>query len=137
MKRLAFLLWVDLSLTLGACSKLPQPPMTPAQASAYNQCMQSHWSSFADTALFGIGGYEYHQNVVLGCQQFALIGERSAQPAAAAQPVSVPTTSVQPASSSQPVPLTPASTSAQPAPSTSPGTSGLPAAAVQPVLVKP
>jgi hypothetical protein len=48
--------------------------MNAAQAAAYNQCMQPHWSSATDAMIFGVAGYEYHQNVVLGCQRFALTG---------------------------------------------------------------
>jgi hypothetical protein len=59
------------ALMLG-CSEMQQIPMTPPQADAYNSCMSNHWSSFADTALFGVAGYEYHQNQVLNCQQVAL-----------------------------------------------------------------
>jgi hypothetical protein len=77
---------------LCACSEMQQPPMTQDQANIYNNCMSTHWSSLADSALFGVAGYEYHQNQVLNCQQMALMHQGSAssdQPTAAA--VSTPT----------------------------------------------
>ncbi|MBV8772560.1 MAG: hypothetical protein JO166_09565 [Deltaproteobacteria bacterium] len=59
-------------LLLAGCTEMPQVPMTATQTDDYNQCMSHHWSSFADSALFGVAGYEYHQNMVLGCRQAAL-----------------------------------------------------------------
>jgi hypothetical protein len=46
--------------------------MNSTQADSYNQCMSTHWSSLADSVLFGVPGYMYHQNAVLSCQQVAL-----------------------------------------------------------------
>jgi hypothetical protein len=93
------LLLCVVSLAVGACSEIPQPPMTAAEAAAYNQCMQPHWSSAADAMVFGVAGYEYHQNVVLGCQQFALIGDRATVGTAtsAGQPVAQPVSATAPA----------------------------------------
>lgn len=54
------------------CSEMQQPAMNQTQTDSYNQCMSTHWSSLADTMLFGVAGYEYHQNAVLSCQQVAL-----------------------------------------------------------------
>lgn len=74
---------------LVGCSEMQQPPMNQTQADAYNQCMSTHWSSLADSVLFGVAGYEYHQNAVLSCQQVALAqAPVTDQPkSAAAQPV--------------------------------------------------
>src|SRR5208282_1024856 len=58
--------------SLVGCSEMQQPPMNQIQAASYNQCMSTHWSSLADSVLFGVAGYEYHQNAVLSCQQVAL-----------------------------------------------------------------
>jgi hypothetical protein len=74
---------------------MQQPPMTAAQADIYNKCMSTHWSSLADSVLFGVAGYEYHQNQVLNCQQLALMHQgtvTSHQPTAV--PVSVQEKSV-------------------------------------------
>jgi hypothetical protein len=75
MRRFAILSWATLAaavVSLMGCSEMQRPPMNPTQADAYNQCMSTHWSSLADTAVFGVAGYEYHQNAVLNCQQVAL-----------------------------------------------------------------
>ena len=74
------------AIALIGCSEMQQPPMTQGQADTYNQCMSTHWSALADSALFGFSGYEYHQNQVLNCQQVALI-PRSPSPPASDQPV--------------------------------------------------
>jgi hypothetical protein len=67
---------VIVTLAVIGCSEMQQPPMTPAQADIYNNCMRTHWSSLADSALFGVAGYEYHQNQVLNCQQLALLRQQ-------------------------------------------------------------
>ncbi|MGH7933853.1 MAG: hypothetical protein ACREQN_11915 [Candidatus Binataceae bacterium] len=76
MRKLVVLVAVGFALVgalgLSACSEMQQPPMNQAQAATYNQCMSTHWSSLADSLLFGVAGYEYHQNAVLNCQQMAL-----------------------------------------------------------------
>jgi hypothetical protein len=59
-------------LNLIGCSEMQRPPMNSTQADSYNQCMSTHWSSLADSVLFGVPGYMYHQNAVLSCQQVAL-----------------------------------------------------------------
>ena len=59
-------------LSLVGCSEMQRPPMNSTQADSYNQCMSTHWSSLADSVLFGVPGYMYHQNAVLSCQQVAL-----------------------------------------------------------------
>jgi hypothetical protein len=90
MKRFAIL---AAAVCLTACSEMQQPAMNETQADIYNQCMSSHWSSLADTVLFGAVGYEYHQNQVLNCQQVALTPRspiRSDQPAKIPTSVSVP-----------------------------------------------
>jgi hypothetical protein len=58
--------------SLAGCAEMQQPPMNQTQADSYNQCMSTHWSSAADSIIWGVAGYEYHQNVVLNCQQVAL-----------------------------------------------------------------
>ena len=82
----AFLMSIAFVITAGlaGCAEMPQLPMTAAQAVAYNQCMSHRWSTLADSALFGVAGYEYHQNTVLACQQAALITPQ----ATTGQPVS-------------------------------------------------
>jgi hypothetical protein len=72
MKRLLTASIALLGLFSAGCSEMQQIPMNQAQTDSYNQCMSTHWSTLADSALFGIAGYEYHQNQVLNCQQVAL-----------------------------------------------------------------
>jgi hypothetical protein len=79
--------------------------MNPTQADAYNKCMTTHWSSLPDSIIFGVAGYEYHQNVVLSCQQVAL-----ATQAAAAASTDQPT---QPAKLSEPAVSAPSRSPAQ------------------------
>jgi hypothetical protein len=59
------------ALGLTGCSAVKQPAYTQAQADSYNDCMKDHWSSLADTMLFGVAGYMYEQNVETKCQQYA------------------------------------------------------------------
>lgn len=56
----------------GCASELPAVPMTPRQATVYNDCMRNHWSGTTDTIWFGLFGSNYHQNVVISCRQLAL-----------------------------------------------------------------
>jgi hypothetical protein len=72
MRRLRLTASIALLVLMAGCSEMQQIPMNQAQTDTYNQCMSSHWSSLADSALFGVAGYEYHQNQVLNCQQVAL-----------------------------------------------------------------
>jgi hypothetical protein len=88
---------VALAIILIGCSEMQQPPMTQDQVDTYNQCMSTHWSVLADSAIFGFSGYEYHQNQVLNCQQVALLpkspsasSDKPVKPVAAAVPASVP-----------------------------------------------
>ncbi len=81
---------LPLVIGLSACATLPQIPMTPTQADLYNQCMHGHWSSTADTVVFGYGGYQYHQNLELHCQQYALTRGASGRPPPAATTRSPP-----------------------------------------------
>jgi hypothetical protein len=96
---------VAVVLSLVGCSEMQVPPMNPTQSESYNQCMSTHWSSLADSALFGVAGYEYHQNAVLSCQQVALATQA---PASSDQ-------SIKPASAMVVPPGTPATAAAVPA----------------------
>jgi len=93
MRRFLILSTVLVGLVSAGCSEMQQIPMNQAQTDTYNQCMSTHWSSLADSALFGIAGYEYHQNQVLNCQQVALLkGSTPANNAAASDTAPKPTT---------------------------------------------
>jgi len=84
MRKLTETILIAATALMLGCSEMQQIPMTPPQTDAYNSCMSNHWSSFADTALFGVAGYEYHQNAVLNCQQVALTTPATATAAPAA-----------------------------------------------------
>lgn len=105
------------ALCLIGCSEMQVPAMDQAQADVYNHCMGSHWSTLADSALFGFAGYEYHQNQVLNCQQVALTPRN---PASSDQPVK---------SASVPVAVTAATPAA---PATATANPGLPIGAGSP-----
>lgn len=72
MKIIRGIVALCLVASLSACATVPVPAMTQAQADAYNSCMKGHWSSGADTLWFGYNGYQYHENLELRCQQYAL-----------------------------------------------------------------
>jgi hypothetical protein len=109
---------VAAALSFVGCSEMQVPPMNPTQSESYNQCMSTHWSSLADSVLFGVAGYEYHQNAVLSCQQVALAAQApvSDQPKPAAAPSVAPVT-----------PTTAAAISALPTGAGSPGNEWQPA----------
>jgi hypothetical protein len=88
MSKFGVLTALAATLLCAGCSEMQQPAMTQAQADVYNQCMSTHWSSLADSALFGVAGYEYHQNQVLNCQQVALTPRQPAPDQAVSQPTS-------------------------------------------------
>jgi len=93
MRKLAILGRTTLAaaaISLVGCSEMQQPPVNPTQAASYNQCMSTHWSSLADSVLFGVAGYEYHQNAVLSCQQVALATQAPASSDQAVKPTSAP-----------------------------------------------
>jgi hypothetical protein len=74
MQKIAFIgTMTFVSALVIGCSDMQQIPMNQPQTDAYNDCMGHHWSTLADAALFGVAGYEYHQNQVLNCQQVALM----------------------------------------------------------------
>lgn len=104
--------------SLVGCSEMQQPPMSQTQADSYNQCMSTHWSSLADSVLFGVAGYEYHQNAVLSCQQVAL----ATQTQVTDQPKSAVAIPVAPA-----IPATAAAIPALPVGAGSPGNEWQPA----------
>jgi hypothetical protein len=56
------------ALTLVGCASIKRPAFTQSQADSFNDCMKDQ----ADTILFGVVGYVYHQNLEIRCQQYAL-----------------------------------------------------------------